>query len=179
MPDNNKKGWQAGNKPISKAQIKIIHVALGELKISDEEYRTILSDRYWVNTCKALSYDDAHDLIFNYFVEKGFRVVTKKYQSVKVSKPRAQNIIQMVSPQQLAKIEHLRADIRWHVHDGFQRWLKKWLKKEKIQTGKDAFRVIEGLKGMLSRQEKACKPASQPADQLRHDGNMQGGYYKW
>ncbi|MDP3012685.1 MAG: hypothetical protein Q8M92_00490, partial [Candidatus Subteraquimicrobiales bacterium] len=68
-------------------------------------------------------------------------------------KKTAPNIIQLVSPQQLAKIEHLKADIKWHVHDGYQRWLKKYLKKDRIATSREANNVIEAMKGMRERQQ--------------------------
>lgn len=185
-------------KPINKTQIQLIHIAKAQLGISDNDYRILLMERYpnCFGTCKDLSYDEASDLI-NYFKSKGFKIVTKRYG--RGTSPRAQkgqyaptNIIQLASKQQLAKIEHLRADIRWHVHDGYFRWLRKWLKKEKIQTGKDAFRVIEGLKGMLSRQQskyqsiKGSKPENSDTvtlghsdTSLRRDGGLHGGYWKW
>jgi hypothetical protein len=166
-------------------QIKLLHIAKAKLGLSDEDYRTMLSDRYWVNTCKELSYDDATELI-KHFQTLGFKIVTKRYSHG--ARRKAPNIIQLVSPQQLALIEHLRADITWHVHDGYFRWLKKYLKKDRITTEKEARNVIEGLKGMKARQQKTFTPTHpSPLEgedkgegaSLRRDGGMHGGHYKW
>lgn len=64
-------------KKIEKIQIKLIKIAQKQIGLSDDEYRTILSDRYWVNSCTDLSYKDASDLI-DYFKELGFRVKVKR-----------------------------------------------------------------------------------------------------
>lgn len=68
------------NKPIDKTQIKLIHIAKSKLGISDEEYRTMLSDRYWVNTSKELNYEDASDLI-DHFKTLGFTIVSSRGHS--------------------------------------------------------------------------------------------------
>lgn len=175
---------------ITKKQTQLLHIGKTFLGLPDSQYRLMLSE-YWVKSSVDLTYQEASELL-NKMVKMGFKIITKRYERrAKSREHRAENIIQMVSPQQLAKIEHLRADVRWYVHDGYQRWLRKWLKKEKIQTGKDAFRVIEGLKGMLSRQqskfgvrssESGVKKNSElitPNSQLRRDGNINGGRWQW
>jgi hypothetical protein len=197
------KGGQSEGKPINKIQVQLIHIGKAQLGLSDEAYRLVLNQLFWVNTCKDLNYDEATKLI-EHFKSKGFKIVTKKYsrgQGFKGSRSRAENIIQLASPQKLAMIEHLRADIRWHVHDGYFRWLKKWLKKDRIATNKDANSVIEGLKGMLSRQQRAkskelrAESIEQRAtpthpsplegegkgegESLRRDGGLHGGRWQW
>lgn len=158
-------------KPIDKTQIKLIHIAKSKLGLCDEEYRTMLSDRYWVDSCKDLSYDEATDLI-NYFKSLGFKLITKKREK----KPTAPNMVQLVSPQQLAKIEHLKHDIRWHVYDGYDRWIKKYLKKDRIATSREANNVIEALKKMLARQQKAAEPEAE----CYRDGCIKGkGRWTW
>jgi phage gp16-like protein len=179
MPDK-KSAKLTADKPIDSMQCKLIHIAKAKLGLSDEGYRTMLSERYWVNTCKELSYDDATDLI-KHFQTLGFKIVTKRYAHVRRktdARRKAPNIIQLVSPQQLALIEHLRADITWYVHDGYFRWLKKWLKKDRITTEKEARNVIEALKGMLKRQQNA-KRMEHSAEGLRRDGGMHGGRWQW
>lgn len=64
-------------RPINRIQIKLIHIAKAKLHLSDDEYRTMLSDRYWVNTSKGLSYDDASDLI-DHLKSLGFQVVSRQ-----------------------------------------------------------------------------------------------------
>lgn len=159
-------------RQINKKQIQLIHIAKIQLGLSDEEYRSILMERYrgCFGSCKDLSYDEATDLI-NYFKTLGFKI-TKRYKRRELSP----NVIALVSEQQLRLIEHLKADIRWHVHDGFYRWIKAFLKKDKIITSKDAFKVIEALKAMKARQQKALEPGAE----CYKDGCIKGrGYWKW
>ncbi len=49
-------------EPITAKQIKKIHTLISKLKMSDSEYRFLLSE-YWVNTSKDLSYIEAQALI--------------------------------------------------------------------------------------------------------------------
>jgi hypothetical protein len=168
---------------IERKQIVLIKLAIRGLQIPDSRYREILSDRYWAHSCKDLSYDEASDLI-KYFQTMGFKIITKRYTPRRPYREgiKAPNIIQLVSPQQLALIAHLRADITWHVHDGYFRWLKKWLKKDRITTDKEARNVIEALKGMLKRQQAKVKVEAEEnltSTSLRRDGGMHGGHYKW
>jgi hypothetical protein len=63
-------------------------------------------------------------------------------------------IIKLPSRDQLDYIERLRADVRWRIQpDGYQRWLKAFLHKDHITTGKDASKIIEALKAMIKRQQ--------------------------
>jgi hypothetical protein len=154
-------------------QIKLIHIAMSDLRLDDVTYRFMLYDQFKVRSSKQLSYDQASELI-NYFKRLGFRIQQgPRGQGAKgSSEPRTlsctlcaprpkrdaipDNTIYLVSPQQLVKIEHLREDIRWHKHDGFERWLKKYFGLDKIKLSIEASAVIEGLKGLLRSQNK-CK----------------------
>lgn len=158
-------------KQTDKTQVKLIHIAKTKLGLSDEQYRSIMIERYpgCFGSCKDLTYDEATDLI-NHFKSLGFKIITKKHGK----KPTAPNMVQLVSPQQLAKIEHLKQDIRWHVHDGYLRWIKKYLKRDHITTSKEANNVIEALKGMLARQQRAAEPEAE----CYRDGHVRGGG-KW
>jgi hypothetical protein len=53
-------------------------------------------------------------------------------------------------------INALAGKIRWRVEDGFQRWMKKYIKIDQIRTDDEACKVIEGLKGMLINQDGDC-----------------------
>ncbi|MFA7465182.1 MAG: hypothetical protein WCY54_09020, partial [Syntrophales bacterium] len=72
--------------------------------------------------------------------------------------PVPHNVILLLSPEQLAMINSLRAEIRWRYMDGYERWLKKYMKLSTIRTSLEASRVIEGLKGLLRSQQncRAC-----------------------
>jgi hypothetical protein len=58
---------------ISKVQKKLIHIGIGKLGITDEIYRDMLQERFKVNTCKGLQYQQASSFISE-LVRKGFRI---------------------------------------------------------------------------------------------------------
>jgi hypothetical protein len=142
---------------ITPMQIKLIGMGRSQLGLPDEDYYKLLSDRYWCNSCKDLTYKEASELI-DHFKTMGFKIKSSREpQPPRGRRPRgaavANNIANLPSKEQLRYIELLRADIRWHLRDGYYHWLVKWLKKDSIATSREASRVIEGLKGMLKRQE--------------------------
>lgn len=140
---------------IDRTQVKLIHIAKSKLGMSDEEYRTLLMERYpgCFGSCKDLSYDEATDLI-DHFKKLGFKIVTKRYGKKKLPP----NVIELPSPQILKHIEHLRDDIRWYAHDRGQKFIQKFLKKDRPSTMKEAQKVVEVLKSMKARQQKAHEP---------------------
>jgi hypothetical protein len=162
-------------------QKKLIHMAKAELKIGDEEYRALLSERYWVNTCKDLSYKDASDLI-DYFKTKGFKIRSHRsaVSHQQKRKPTAPNVTQLMSREQLLKIEHLKKDILWHAGPmGYHKWLMKYLKKDHITTSKEAQNVIEALKNMKARQNRRGAVSAPTGDEFHDYPNMTGGHYEW
>jgi len=57
-------------------------------------------------------------------------------------------------PGAIARIDALGAQVAWKYADGFQRWLAKYVKTDKIRTSAQASRCIEGLKGMLKNSKE-------------------------
>ncbi len=157
-------------KRITKKQIVLIHLALNQLKISREQYEIMLSD-YWAKSSVDLSIKDAEHLI-DRFVKLGFKIITKRH----TPRPSREgtNIVQLVSPHQLALIEHLREEICWHIEDGYFHWLRKWLKKDRITTSKEAFRTIEGLKSMKAHQQKNNTPLRPSQEGTQETQETQG-----
>lgn len=152
----------------SNKQKTLIHLAISQLGISRTDYETILSE-YWVKSSVDLSFKDAERLI-NRFIAKGF--VIKK----KARKKLPPNITQLPSPQILAHIEHLRKDVKWIVYDGYFRLIKKRFGFERPRTMAEAQKIVEMLKSMLARQQRA----SQPEAECYKDGHIRGkGYYRW
>lgn len=150
-------------KPIDATQIKIIHIAVAQLGLSDDDYRLILAAQCGgKSSSKDLTYKEAHGLI-EYFKTLGFRVKSNR-RRCSLCRPRISrgpvphNVILLLSPEQLAMINSLRAEIRWRYMDGYERWLKKYMKLSTIRTSLEASRVIEGLKGLLRSQQncRAC-----------------------
>lgn len=134
---------------ISGTQTKIIHVAKNQLKLDDVLYRSMLRQWFDVGSSKELSYAQATAFI-DELKKKGFRVrrAKGKEQRVKAKPP---NLIQLASPQELRLIEHLKADIRWQYHDGYERWIRRRFRIERVRTRKEAAKIIEALKSMRSR----------------------------
>ncbi|GER92670.1 DUF1018 domain-containing protein [hot springs metagenome] len=141
---------------IDNKQKQLIHICKAQLiekgELSEESYRDMMERHYGVRSCVYLTYNQAEAFI-NDMIRLGAEIKRKR----RPRRPQAPNITAIVSPQELAKIEHLKADIKWRFHDGYDRWLKKYLKKDRITTSREASKVIEALKGMLARQQRQEK----------------------
>ena len=142
-------------RKIEHKQIVLIKIAQKKLGLSDEEYRSMLMERYpsCFGSCKDLSYDEASDLI-DHFKKLGFKIITKRYEKKKLPP----NVIELPSPQILKHIEHLRDDVRWYAHDRGQKFIQKFLKKNRPSTMREAQKLVEALKAMKVRQQKAAEP---------------------
>lgn len=146
---------------INATQKKLIHIAKAQLKLSDADYRALLvqfSPTSWdmpadKPSCVHMTYEEASNLI-KHFKTLGFKIMAKRTPSRRGTINHAPtNITSLPSPQQLAKIQHLRADVRWFVPEGYHLWMRKFLKKDRITTSKEASNIIQALRGMLARQE--------------------------
>lgn len=150
--------------PIDKKQIKIIHIAKSKLNLSDDQYRDILQGHYGKASSKNLTFKEAHDLI-EYFKSLGFRIEGKSRKCGLMCRPRPKrsglpnNVQFMVSPGQTAMIEALKKEVTWKYHDGYERWLSKYVGTDIVRTSMQASRTIEGLKGLLRSQAdcRGCK----------------------
>ncbi len=147
---------------VSAKQLQLIHIAVAQLGLDDETYRSYMERSFKVRSSKDLSYDEATRLI-DQFKKWGFRIKTKRTPCAYICGPRKpgaplpENVLVLVSPQQLLKIRHLVEDIHWKHFDGYQRWLKKYFGLDKIKYSLEASRVMEGLKGLWMTQNKcAC-----------------------
>lgn len=149
---------------IDPKQIQLIHIAQAQLGLSDEKYRAIIAGRTngKKESSRDLSYAEATAVI-DYMIRQGFRI-TSKYVSREQAAKRAQrrkgkvagNLVILASFDQLKMINALAAKIQWRFSDGFQRWMKKYMKIDRIKTEDEASAVIEGLKGMLINQNGTC-----------------------
>jgi hypothetical protein len=147
----------------SNKQKTLIHLAKAQLKLSEQQYRATIRMRCGgKESAKDLTYDEAHTLI-EHFKRLGFKVKTTRTACSYMCAPRKpverlpDNVLHMVSPQQIAKIQHLIEDIHWNHVDGYARWLKKYYGLDRIKYSLEASRVMEGLKGLWKTQNKcAC-----------------------
>jgi hypothetical protein len=133
---------------ITNTQKTLIHIGIQDLGIDDEMYRAMLQDRYGVDTCTKLQYDQASEFI-DELVKKGFKI--KRH--LRPHRPGGANIEYLPSKGELGIIEHLRRDIQWRVPDGYHRWIHKFLGRTYIRTSREAEKVIEALKAMKKRQQ--------------------------
>lgn len=146
---------------IEPLQVTMIHTAVSKLCISDDDYRAILSGHYKAASCKELTYIQASRLI-DYFKSLGFKIPRrKKYTKGTPSradfrsiprKERPTNVVLMPSREQLDMIDALAGKVAWKVADGYERWLKKYIKINRVKTSQEASDAIEGLKGLLCHQ---------------------------
>jgi hypothetical protein len=140
-------------------QKQLIHLAIAQLGIDEETYRMMLRERFDVATCTKLQYSEASAFIDD-LVKKGFRIKSRRIPP----RPKAPNVVYLPSSQQLTIIEHLRRHVKWRVHDGYYRWIEKFLGRRYIKTSREAQKVIEALKAMENRQQaefvKRCHEAN-------------------
>jgi hypothetical protein len=152
-------------RPIENVQKKLIHLAIAQLRISDEIYRDMLQEHAGVDSCLKMSFEQASTFIDD-LVKKGFKIKKAPASASKPTmgegnfrrRPQAANLVYLPTRQQLALIDHLRADIRWKIHDGYYHWINRFLDrdvcKRGLRTGREAQRVIEALKGIRAGQQK-------------------------
>ena len=148
-------------KMIEPLQVQIIHTAVTKLGMDDDDYRTILQGHYKKKSSKELTYVQASNLI-DYFKTLGFKIPPRKRATAnnpahypgRRGTP-AGNVFVLPTREQLDMIDALVAKIAWRLEGGFNLWMKKYLKIDRIKSLSDAQRVIEGLKKMLEHQGEA------------------------
>jgi hypothetical protein len=165
------------DRAIDNKQKAIIHIALQDLGISDNDYRILLLDMFPAAfheddvqpSCLRLSHAQADQLI-DEFKRRGFVVKSTKPQRPQYygrKRARGYNLVDLPSPQIIAKIKAMAADIRWNVRDGYERWVMARYHVSRPRTMHEAMMIVEGLKAMRARQnirriEAAEAPAREP-----------------
>ena len=145
-------------KMVDKKQIQLIHIAKQQLALDDETYRETLEYRYNVTSAKDLTYNQASNFI-GFLHEKGFKF-KKKTKPLKAKK--ADNIIELATPAQHKLIEVLKNNIVWKVENGYELYIQKRLKINKVITKQDAFKVINALKALIGIDTKIIELQALP-----------------
>lgn len=166
--------------PITPEQIKAIKMGQRALGIDDEAYRDTLWGRYQVTSCRDLNQEQASDLIEDY-ISRGFVLIQPAYKAktrgaAKAQKhprptsaanhgmnttrpmiPRGSNVVALVKPDEIDKINAVAALVEWRVENGLALFLEKrmGIKGGKVRTSAEAYKAIEGLKKMFENQMKA------------------------
>ena len=166
----------AFQKKIEPKQIQLIHIAQAQLCLSDDNYRSIIAaqTKGQKHSSKDLTYVEA-DTVINYFVKTlGFKIRSNRRRG---TSPFSRvpfrvkggsrgilpsNVFVLPSRDQLDMIEALREKITWKFEDGFARWLKKYIKIDRVKTADQASRTIEGLKGLLAHDTSRARSLNAP-----------------
>ena len=141
-------------KMADKKQLQLIHIAKNQLGLDDDTYIDTLQYRYNVSSSKDLTYNQASNFI-GFLSEKGFKFKKK-------SKPLKAKKAELATPQQHRLIEVLKNNIVWKYENGYELYIKKRLKINKVITKQDAFKVINALKGMLGINTKIIELQALP-----------------
>ena len=141
--------------PIEPRQIKLIKIGLKQLGIDDDTYRSMLGDRFGVDSCTRLTKLQA-GVFIDELKRKGFKIVPRKrptrHAPAKPAPRRKGNMVRLASQAQQEKIAALARLIDWRIKDGLTRWLFKRYSIRRVKTAQQAFLAIEGLKKMFEHQ---------------------------
>lgn len=141
------------DRPITRAQVRAIHVAITRQGIDDEDYRARLRAGWGVTTSKALTRRQASQLLHELQVPMPAPVRKEHPPRPRRRRRDSARVARMVSPAQRALIEELAGEIDWRESDGYQRWLRSNMGIERVASAEQAARVIQGLLAMRRRTE--------------------------
>jgi len=157
-------------KMIEPKQIQLLHIQKAQLGLSDDEYRDAIAGQTKgkKRSSKGLTYFEADGLI-TYFSKLGAKIQSNYIRTSgaarrarwqyansnrkSVRPAQAGNVVMMPSRDQLEMIDVLTKKIAWRFEDGYERWLKRYMKIKRIVTAQQASDTIEGLKGLLKNQK--------------------------
>ena len=145
---------EISHRPITKAQIKAIHVALSHHGIPDREYRERLHTDYEAKSCKDLTRRQASELLRRLGLPLKRPPGVQAPREPRTPRPRAKTspgVVRLPSPLQRKLIEQLAAEIEWRAPDGYTLWLRRNMGLNRLSTAEQASRVIEGLKAIKRR----------------------------
>jgi hypothetical protein len=148
------------NRESSKKQRQLIAMACGHFGIGKTDKQVMLMTRYGVSSTTELTYAQAEEVIDDY-VRKGFVIKSEKRPYFRRQRPvagahrkKTGKVTAMATPAELEKIDALAGLIAWRAENGMVKWMRKRFKISQVKTSRDAFVVIEGLKGMFENQMK-------------------------
>ena len=145
---------EISTRPITKSQIKAIHVALAHHGIPDKEYRERLHTDFGAKSCKDLTRRQASELLrrLGLPLKRPPGAGTPRApRPRKARAPTQPGVTRLPSPLQRRLIDQIAGEIRWRVPNGYALWLKGNMGLERISTAAQAARVIEGLKAIKRR----------------------------
>lgn len=146
---------------ITKPQIATIMLICQQFGISKEDRVDLLQDRYKKSSTADLTSDQAGHFIAEYerkgFVIVGAKSCSRPHRGRSAIPRKTGNVIALVSPDEIDKINAVAALIEWRAANGLALFLEKRMRirEGKVRTSSDAYLAIEGLKKMFENQMKA------------------------
>ena len=143
---------EISDRPVTRAQIRAIHVAVARQGIENEDYRARLRAGWGVATSKALTRRQTSQLLHELHVPMP-AAPQKEYppRPRRPRRPAAWGAVRMISPAQRGLIEQLAAEIDWREPNGCRRWLRSNMGLERAASADQVARVIQGLLAMRRR----------------------------
>jgi len=132
---------------ITTAQKAVLHIAKSQLNLDDDTYRSILHEQGGVDTSIDLT-NKTFERVIRRLEELGFRNTSRRPRW-KSPKPSA-----AITTDQQDLIRVLYRELGWTETARQMGFNKRCCCKSWPQTRTDAFKVIEGLKAMITRQAK-------------------------
>lgn len=142
----------SNSKPITRSQIKAIHVAKSRAGIDDDLYREMLMNGWGVASSKGLTRAQANELLTRMGRPLRNPPGSRKprLSVVPDAKPEpvctCGNVAALPTPAQRRFIAELVGEIDWQA--SYESWLRTNMGIDRVKTREQAVRVIEGLKGI-------------------------------
>ena len=137
-------------RPITKAQVKAIHVALSYHDIPDKEYRERLHTDYGAKSCKDLTRRQASELLSRLGLPLKRPPGAKAPRPPRPRRPRtptAPGVTRLPSPLQRRLVAELAAEIAWRVPNGYTLWLQQNMGLERVATAAQGLKAIKRRAG--------------------------------
>ena len=131
--------------PITRSQVRAIHIALRRQGIEDADYRALLLDGWGVSSCKDLDRRQAHELI------RRLPGAPARQRETPTPRRLPAKVVRMATRPQLDLIRDLSREIEWSTPAGLEGWLKRTFGSSRLSTSVQARRAIEGLLAIRRR----------------------------
>ena len=143
------------NAPITRAQIRAIHVELRNRDIDDAAYRMVLKNEFNASSCKDLTRREASRLLSRLGRPlqnpPGVKPHTGSRRPIEnAAEPQVpeDGVVHLATKRQRDFVDKLRDEVAWENENGYRLWLMKSLGISRIRTRDEAARAIEGLRGL-------------------------------
>ncbi len=152
----------SATRPITPAQVRAVHAALGRRGIGDADYRAVLRANYGAASCKELTRRQASDLLARLGrplpqapgTPPAPRPPVRRAARPKPGPAAEDAVPRLASGAQRALAAALAGEVAWRRPDGFRRWLRAYVGVERVATARQAAQAIQGLKAMKARQRE-------------------------